>query len=141
MNCITLLGRMVADPELKTTQSGISVCSFRIAVDRDFTAKGEKRQSDFIPCVAWRQTGEFVSKYFSKGKTIALRGSLQTRAYEDKGGNKRTAYEVVADKVYFAGDKGTEQSVPSQPQQGQFAVLPHSGGADDFYANDGDLLF
>ena len=105
LNCAVLMGRLVADPELRTTTSGISVTSFRIAVDRSFVRQGEERQADFIDIVAWRQTAEFVSRYFRKGSMIAVQGSIQTRNYEDKQGNKRTAVEVVADNVSFCGSK------------------------------------
>ncbi|MBQ8026717.1 MAG: single-stranded DNA-binding protein [Clostridia bacterium] len=105
LNCAVLMGRLVADPELRTTTSGISVTSFRIAVDRSFVRQGEERQADFIDIVAWRQTAEFVTRYFRKGSMIAVQGSIQTRSYEDKQGNKRTAVEVVADNVSFCGSK------------------------------------
>lgn len=105
INCAVLMGRMVNDPELKTTPSGTSVTSFRIAVDRNFVRQGEERQADFIDIVAWRQTAEFVTRYFHKGSMIAVQGSIQTRNYEDKNGNKRTAFEVVANNVSFCGSK------------------------------------
>ena len=105
MNKVILMGRLVADPELKTTPSGISVTSFRIAGDRNYVKQGEERQTDFIDIVCWRQRAEFVCKYFVKGQLIALDGSIQTRQYQDKNGNNRTAVEVVADNVYFTGDK------------------------------------
>ncbi len=105
MNNVTLMGRLTADPELKTTQSGVSVCSFSIAVDRPFVRQGEERQADFINLVAWRQTAEFISKYFRKGQMIAVTGSIQTRRYDDRDGNKRTAFEVVIDRAYFTGAK------------------------------------
>lgn len=106
INTVIIMGRLTADPELKKTQSGTSVTSFTVAVDRRFQQKGEEKQADFINIVAWRQTAEFVEKYFSKGSMIAIRGSIQTRTYEDKNGNKRTAVEVVADEVSFCGSKG-----------------------------------
>ncbi|MBQ6543311.1 MAG: single-stranded DNA-binding protein, partial [Clostridia bacterium] len=90
LNCAIIMGRLVADPELRTTTSGISVTSFRVAVDRNFIRAGEERQADFIDVVAWRQTAEFVTKYFHKGSMIAVQGSIQTRNYEDRNGNKRT---------------------------------------------------
>lgn len=106
LNKIILMGRLVADPELRQTTSGLSVATFRIAVDRNYQTKDSTlRQADFIPCVAWRQTADFISKYFSKGRMIALEGSLQSRSYEDKNGNKRTAYEVIVDAAYFADSK------------------------------------
>lgn len=105
MNKVILMGRFVADPELKTTPSGVLVTSFRIAVNRNYPKQGEEKQADFITVVCWRQRAEFVCKYFSKGQLIALDGSIQTRQYQDKDGNNRTAFEVVADNVYFTGDK------------------------------------
>lgn len=108
LNVVVLMGRMVADPELKRTQSGVSVSSFRVAVDRSFSK--EERKADFIDVVAWKGTAEFVCKYFHKGSMIALAGSLQTRSYEDKNGNKRTAYEVVANEVHFAGSQAKKES-------------------------------
>ena len=101
LNVVVLSGRLTQDPELKTTPNGISVCSFSIAVERRFKS-GEERQSDFINIVTWRSSAEFVSKYFKKGQMIAIRGSIQTRRYQDKDGNSRTAFEVVADDVQFA---------------------------------------
>ena len=105
MNTICLMGRLTADPELRSTQSGVAVTSFTLAVERDYTPKGQDKQADFIPVVAWRQTAEFVCKYFRKGQRAALTGSLQTRQYTDRDGSKRTAYEVVAEHVYFAESK------------------------------------
>ena len=105
LNNVVLMGRMVADPELRTTPNGVSVTSFCVAVDRNFAKQGEERQADFIHIVAWRQTADFVTKLFKKGSMIAVQGSIQTRNYEDKQGNKRTAVEVVADNVSFCGSK------------------------------------
>ena len=105
LNNAVIMGRLVADPELRTTGSGISVLSFTVAVDRGFVRQGEDRQADFIDVIAWRQTAEFVSKYFRKGSMIAIQGHIQTRMYEDKNGNKRKAVEVVADNVSFCGSK------------------------------------
>ena len=104
MNTICLTGRVCAQPELKQTTSGVSVCSFSIAVDRDYKVNGQKA-SDFIPCVFWRGTAEFVGKYFGKGDMIAIVGSLESRKYTDKDGNNRTVWEVKADKVSFCGGK------------------------------------
>ena len=111
LNVVALMGRLVYEPELKTTPSGINVCSFRVAVDRSFTRQGEERKADFIDIVAWRQTAEFVSKYFQKGSMIAIEGSLQTRQYQDKNGNNRTATEVLASQVSFCGGKAAERAV------------------------------
>lgn len=105
LNSVTLMGRLVADPELKTTQNGISVAAFRLAVERNYAPQGQERQADFIPCVAWRQTAEFISKYFAKGRMIAVDGSLQSRNYEDKNGQKRTAIEVIVERVHFTGER------------------------------------
>lgn len=101
LNVVVLTGRLTADPELKTTGSGISVCSFSIAVDRRYKS-GEERQADFINIVTWRSSAEFVSKYFKKGQMIAIEGSIQTRKYVDRDGKNRTAFEVVANNVQFA---------------------------------------
>lgn len=114
MNNICITGRLCAQPELKETGNGISVCSLSVAVDRDYKTKGEKN-TDFIPCVFWRQTAEFVSKYFKKGDMIAVVGSLESRKYKDKNGNCRTVLEVKADKVNFCGGKnGTTKQEQQQ---------------------------
>ena len=105
LNCAIIMGRLTADPELRTTGNGTSVTSFSVAVDRSFVRAGEERQTDFINVVAWRQTAEFVTRYFHKGSMIAVQGSIQTRNYEDRQGNKRTAVEIVADNVSFCGSK------------------------------------
>lgn len=104
MNNICITGRLTSAPEIKKTTSGVSVCSVSIAVDRDYKVNGEKA-TDFIPCVFWRSTAEFVGKYFSKGDMIAVVGSLESRKYKDKDGNSRTVWEVKADKVSFCGGK------------------------------------
>lgn len=108
LNSVTLMGRLTAEPELRTTQNGTAVTSFTLAVDRDYQSGGSERQTDFVSCVAWRKTGEFVSKHFTKGQMMALHGSLQSRKWEDRDGNKRVAWEVVADSVHFCGDKKQE---------------------------------
>ena len=106
LNHIVIMGRLTRDPELRRTGSGIAVASFTLAVDRDFSGKeGGEKEVDFIDCVAWRQTGEFVSKYFSKGRMAVVDGRLQIRNYTDKDGNKRKAAEVIADHVYFGDSK------------------------------------
>ena len=118
-NKAILIGRLTADPELKQTPNGVSVCSFSIACDRAFSGRNGERQTDFINIVTWRQQAEFVSKYFSKGRLIGIDGSIQTRSYEDKNGNKRTAVEVVADRAFFVDSKNSAQgsgsSYPSNP--------------------------
>ncbi len=105
MNVVCLLGRLTATPEQKTTQNGVSVTSFSVAVDRAYQPKGAERQTDFINCVAWRGTAEFICRYFQKGQRIALQGSLQSRSYTDKNGNNRTVFEVVVDNAFFAESK------------------------------------
>ena len=136
LNVVALMGRLVADPELRTTTKGTNVCRFRLACDRSFVRQGEQRQADFLDVVAWRQTAEFVSKYFQKGSLIAIEGSLQTRQYQDKNGNNRTAVEVLADNVSFCGSRSTgapasfeqqtarqvHQAKASQPQQMDFST-------------------
>lgn len=104
-NKVIMMGRIVNDLELKTTPTGVSVCSFRIAVDRRFQTKGEERKSDFFNVVAWRQQAEFLSRYFSKGKMILVEGEMTTRQYTDKNGNPNTWYEIVADRLSFTGEK------------------------------------
>ena len=106
LNHIVIMGRLTRDPELRRTGSGIAVTSFSVAVERDFGNRdGGERETDFIDCVAWRQTGEFVSKYFTKGSMIVVSGRLQIRGWTDKDGNKRRSAEVVADNVYFGESK------------------------------------
>ena len=106
LNHITIMGRLTREPELRRTGSGIAVASFTVAVDRDFSGRdGGERETDFIDCVAWRQTGEFVSKYFTKGSMIVVSGRLQIRNWTDKEGNKRRSAEVVADNCYFGESK------------------------------------
>ena len=105
MNKVILVGRLTKDPELRNTQSGTAVCSFTIACDRHFVKQGEERQVDFINCIAWQKTAEFVSKYFTKGTRIALEGSIQTRTWDDNEGKKHYATEVLVDNVEFAQSK------------------------------------
>ena len=122
-NKVIMMGRLTRDPELKTTPNGVSVCKFSIAVDRKFQNKGEEKKADFFNVVAWRQTGEFVSRYFGKGNLILVEGELQTSKYTDKNGNEAIWYDIVADRVCFTGEKkdGGGQSyggnvVPAAPQ-------------------------
>lgn len=112
LNRVVLMGRLTRDPELRTTTSGTPVASFTLAVDRAFS-RGEERQVDFIDIVAWRNSGEFASKYFRKGQLVAVEGRLQARKWEDKDGNKRTNYEVVADGLHFA-ERKADGSAPQQ---------------------------
>ena len=119
MNVICLMGRLVATPELRHTPQQIPVTSFRIAVDRTYQPKGQERQADFFDLVAWRQTAEFICRYFQKGQRMAVNGSLQTRQYTDKEGHQRTAFEIVIDNAFFCesktqggGQLGGYQSAP-----------------------------
>ena len=122
LNHITIMGRLTKDPELRRTQSGTAVASFTIACDRD---KGEKKETDFIDCTAWRQTGEFVSKYFTKGRMIVVSGRLQIRKYTDKHGNNRTAAEEVAENVYFGdSQKAAGENDDFQALEGEDHDLP-----------------
>ena len=123
LNHIVLMGRLTRDPELRYTGSNIPVASFSVAVDRDY-GRGEngEKQTDFINCVAWRQTGEFVSKYFTKGSMIVVSGRLQIRDYTDRDGNKRTAAEVVADNVYFGDSKRRDDGDNSSYRSGSYAA-------------------
>ena len=131
LNSIIIMGRICNSPELRQTASGLSVTSFTVAVDRAYSKDGEK-QTDFIPVVAWREKADIVTKYFGKGSMIAVKGSLQTRNYEDKQGNKRTAFEVMADQVSFCGSK----SESSGQAQAESAGFPDA--SDDI---DDDLPF
>ena len=116
LNHIVIMGRLTRDPELRRTGSGIAVAGFTLAVDRDYSSKdGGERETDFIDCVAWRQTGEFVSKYFTKGRMAVVSGRLQIRNWTDKDGGKRRTAEIVTDNVYFGDSKRTDQQ--DEPQQ------------------------
>ena len=106
LNKVFLMGRLTRDPEMRTTQSGIPMCRITVAVDRNFVKQGEERQADFIDVTCWRQTAEFVCKWFTKGRMILVEGNLQNNNYTDKNGNKVYTYAVTADNVSFCGDKG-----------------------------------
>lgn len=135
LNKAILMGRLVADPELRTTPNGVSVTAFRIAVNRTYN----REMTDWIDIVAWRQQAEFVCKYFQKGSMIVVEGSIQTRNYEDKNGNKRTAVEVVADQVHFAESK-TKESAPHESKQESFSVW-NMDEYEDLDTDDGRLPF
>ena len=126
LNKVILMGRFTRDPELRSTPQGISTCSFSIAVDRSFVRQGEERKADFINCVAWRQTAEFISKYFTKGSLIAIEGSIQTRSWDDNEGKKRYATEVIVSQAHFAESKRDSQNAPSDNDfgSGDFGSLP-----------------
>lgn len=112
LNHIVIMGRLTRDPELRRTGSGTAVAGFTVAVDRDYAAQGQEKETDFIDCVAWAQKGEFVAKYFSKGSMIVVSGRLQIRGWTDKDGNKRRSAEVVADNCYFGESKGRYEGRP-----------------------------
>ena len=144
INITVLTGRLTSDVELKTTQNGVSVCSFSIAVDRKYK-QGEDRQADFINIVAWRGTAEFVSKYFSKGSAIGIEGSIQTRNYTDKNGNNRTAFEIVANNVHFIDSKrsqsgGEGNSLPT-PKNDPLPAFAERLEQFQEVQDDGDLPF
>lgn len=140
-NLVVLTGRLTTDPELKTTPNGVSVCSFSIAVERRYK-QGEERQADFINIVAWRGSAEFICKYFKKGSMIGIEGSIQTRKYQDRDGNNRTAFEVVANNVQFVefkkADNNSDNNAPIDPEndplnqlQDRLNEFAELGNADD----------
>ncbi len=147
LNKIIIMGRLARDPELRRTQSGVSVTSFRIACDRDFKSQSGEKETDWIDVVAWRNTAEFVSKYFNKGRMAIVEGRLQTRDWTDKDGNKRTAVEVVADNVYFGDSKrdgqGGGYDAPSYAPPVSGGYAPAAGGNQfaEIDEEDGDLPF
>ena len=133
MNKAILAGRFTDDPELRKTQSGVSVCSFTVAVNRRFAESNGERRADFINCVAWRQTAEFICNYFAKGRMIGLVGSIQTRSWTDNEGRKRSATEVVVDEAYFTESKASEHRAQQQGAPYQSAPQSfdqHPDGAD-----------
>ena len=159
LNHIVLMGRLTRDPELRRTGSGVAVASFTLAVDRDYAVQGAEKETDFVDIVAWRNTAEFVSKYFTKGRMAVVSGRLQIRNWQDKEGNKRRSAEVVADNVYFgdskrdSADGGFNQSqgyvqsfnqIPQQPQPAYQAPQNVSAASSDFSMlsdDDPDLPF
>lgn len=144
LNKVILMGRLTADPELKQTANGVSVSSFSIAVERQYTTQGQDRQTDFINIVAWRQTAEFICKYFKKGQMIALEGSVQTRNYEDRQGSKRTAFEVVVDQAHFCGGKNEGTARPAAanvPKAAKAGELDNLDGFEEIGTDDSDLPF
>ncbi|MBQ8001599.1 MAG: single-stranded DNA-binding protein [Ruminococcus sp.] len=150
INRVVLMGRLVSDPELKTTQSGINVTTFRIAVDRSYVKAGEERQADFFDIVAWRYTADFVCRHFRKGSLIAIDGSLQSRTYQAKDGTNRYVVEVIADSASFTGERrdsnGGGYNQPQAPQHPAYSEQTPSfasGSASDFeeMPADDDLPF
>ncbi len=149
LNRAILMGRLTRDPELRQTPNNVSVVTFSLAVDRNYQADKNNKQTDFINIVAWRHTAEFVSKYFTKGQLVAVEGSIQTRSYQDKDGNNRTAFEVVADQVYFAEKKnpantsGAEFIPPpfEEPAKGSSFSVGDLSDFEELDADDSDLPF
>lgn len=133
LNSVVLMGRLVADPELRHTPNDIAVTSFTLAVNRSYAKAGSDKATDFIDIVAWRSTAEFVSRYFTKGQLVAVQGSIQTRTYQDKEGNNRKAFEVVASNVYFADSKkdGSARSDYAQ-NMNSISTSFENGSSDDF---------
>ncbi|NLH02509.1 MAG: single-stranded DNA-binding protein [Clostridiales bacterium] len=144
LNHITLMGRLTRDPELRYTPSGTPVASLTLAVDRDFTGENKERTTDFIDIVAWRQIGEFASKYFSKGSMAVVSGRLQIREWQDKDGNKRKSAEVVAERIYFGGTKkdagGSEKSDPGA-FDGSYSGDFRGSAFSELDDGDGELPF
>ena len=153
LNTIAIMGRLTHTPELRTTTSGKEICSFDVACERSYSANGQ-RETDFLPCVAWGKTAQFVSQYFSKGSMIAVNGSLQTRKYQDKQGNNRTAYEIQVREVSFCGSKAPDntstrgfdeqtESYAREARNAQSAQQAAETGTDDFAVinDDEDLPF
>ena len=140
LNHITIMGRFARDPEMRTTQSGVAVASFTLAVDRDFGGRdGGEKQTDFIDCTAWRHTAEFVSKYFSKGRMAVVSGRLQIDNYTDNDGNKRRSAKVIADNIYF-GDSKKDGATGSQSDE-TASFTPASSGFVQVDVDDGELPF
>ncbi len=144
LNRIVIMGRLTRDPELRRTQSGTAVTSVRIAVDRDFKGQDGSKQADFFDVVAWRNTAEFVSKYFAKGRMAIVEGRLQSRDWQDKDGNKRTSIEIVADNFYFGDSKrdgsGGDYAAPSYGSPAESYTAPGDGGFAEI-EEDGELPF
>lgn len=137
LNDIVIAGRLTRDPELRRTGSGLAVTSFTVAVDRDIPEGDGSRKADFFDCVAWREKGEFVSRYFSKGSFIVVRGRMQARDWRDKQGGKRRSWEVIADNVYFGGNKkeeGQQAGSTAQNQYGGYNAFPEATAAVNRYS-------
>ncbi len=153
LNHITIMGRLTRDPELRRTGSGVAVASFSVAVDRDFSGRdGGEKKTDFIDCVAWRQTGEFISKYFTKGRMIVVDGRLEMRDWTDKEGNKRRSAEIIVNNAYFGDSKrdgdsgssyggnaygGNSYAAPAAPSYGGYSA-PASSASDFAMLEDDD---
>ena len=146
LNRVVLMGRLTRDPELRRTQSGTAVASFSLAVDRDFKSQGGEKETDFIDIVAWRNTAEFVSKYFAKGRMAVVEGRLQIREWKDRDGNNRRTAEVVADNVYFGdskrdGQSGGDYAPPAYGSPVGSYTAPMGGGFAELEEDGGELPF
>lgn len=149
INSVVIMGRLTYEPELRTTPSGISVIKFNVACDRNKTKSGEEKKTDFIDCTAWRQTAEFIARYFHKGSMIAIEGSIQTDSFTDKDGNKRKSVQVVADQVSFCGSKAENGSQESpkptsntnNSQPAQTNVVKDNDDFEEIIDDDDDLPF
>lgn len=148
LNVVALMGRLTYEPELRSTPSGVSVLRFQVAVDRNYQSNGQERQADFIDCVAWRQTAEFISRYFHRGSMIAVEGAIQTQNFTDKNGNNRKSTEVVANNVSFCGGKSdsgssTEptQKAPPKEQGTGYNIEPDELDFEEIVDDDDDLPF
>lgn len=139
INMVALMGRLTFEPEVRTTSSGVSVMRFQIACDRSYQKSGQDRQADFIDCVAWRQTAEFISRYFHKGSMIAVEGTLQTSSYTDKNGNQRKQVEVLANNVSFCGSKSETGSAAGSQANPNYSSADNSDF--DEIPDDDDLPF
>lgn len=139
INMIALIGRLTFEPEVRTTPSGVSVMHFQIACDRSYQKSGQDRQADFIDCVAWRQTAEFIGRYFRKGSMIAVEGTLQTSSYTDKNGNQRKQVEVLANNVSFCGSKSETGSAAGSQANPNYSSADNSDF--DEIPDDDDLPF
>lgn len=137
LNHITIMGRLTGDPELRSTQSGVSVATFTVAVDRDYQSGGKEKQTDFISCVAWRGTAEFISKYFRKGSMIVVSGRLESRKWQDRDGNNRISWEVIADSVYF-GESRKDSPNAAQATYEQHYGNPNVSAGEFRELDDGD---
>lgn len=147
INMVALMGRLTFEPELRTTPSGVSVLRFQVACDRNYQRSGQDRQADFIDCVAWRQTAEFISRYFHKGSMIAVEGSIQTSNFTDKSGTKRKQIEVLTNNVSFCGGKaengsqGTQGAQNEQYTQGGMDINPDTSDFEEIVDDNDDLPF
>lgn len=141
LNNVTLMGRLTYSPELKSTPSGVSVIRFQIACDRKYQAQGQERQADFIDCMAWRSTAEFISRYFHRGDMIGIEGSIQTSNFTDKDGNKRKSVDVVANTVSFCGSKQQSNSNPNLNVAPPTYASADNSDFEEIVDDDDDLPF